>query len=199
MKINKITLILRGYSLEECLLIADEANKYNFNLEVTTNTENWEMIVATLLKKKYDNLVIGVGTVLDMDLLKKVINIGARFVLSPVMMTKEMIDYCKENDVKCVPSAFTPSEYLKMKRYGADIIKLFPAIDLPNRYLKDIFGPLGKYPTMVVGGVSLTNVNDFFQQGATYAGIGSNICNKEDLKNKKLEPLKNNLLALSRL
>lgn len=199
-QINKITLIIRGYTMEETLAIAKEANKYNcFNLEITTNTENWDGIIAEVIKRNYTNVIVGAGTVLNMDLLKRAVEVGAQFVLAPITMSKEMLDYCTEKDVVSVPAAFSPSEIYDMYRNGADVIKLFPAIDLPARYVKDISAPLGKIPLMVVGGVNAKNVKDFFDAGAMYAGIGSGICNKEELKKGDYSSVVENLELLSRL
>ena len=143
-KINKITLILRGYTLDEARLIAEEANKYPncFNLEITTNTVDWENIIRQLIAGNYENLIIGAGTVLNKELLEKAIDAGSQFVLSPICMDKQMLDYCKEKEVLSVPAAFSPSEIYEMYINGADVIKLFPAADLPARYIKYILAPL---------------------------------------------------------
>lgn len=68
-----------------------------------------------------------------------------------------------------------------MFEMGADIVKLFPASRLGAKYLQDIQAPLGWMPLMVVGGVSGDNVQDFFDAGASYAGIGSGIFEKRDI------------------
>lgn len=199
-KINKITLIIRGYTLAETLMIAEEANNYGcFNLEITTNTDGWEEMIRAVISKNYENLIVGAGTVLDLELLEKAVAAGSEFVLAPIPMSKSMLDYCKDHDVISVPAAFSPGEIYEMKRNGADIIKLFPAIDLPPRYLKDIMAPLGELPIMVVGGINKNNAKDYFAMGAQYAGIGSGICNKEELREGNRNSLIENLRELAEL
>lgn len=186
--------------MEETLIIAQEANKYDcFNLEITSNTDNWDKIIKAVIEEKLDNIVVGAGTILNMELLKKAIDVGSQFILSPIMMSKEMLDYCKQNNVISVPAAFSPSEIYEMYEGGADIIKLFPAVDLPPRYIKDISAPLGKIPLMVVGGIGVNNLKDYFNAGAQYAGIGSGICNKEELKQGNKQSVVNNLKILSEI
>ena len=68
-----------------------------------------------------------------------------------------------------------------MFEQGADIVKVFPAARLGARYLSDIQAPLNWMPLMVVGGVNGGNVQDFFDAGASYAGIGSGIFEKRDI------------------
>lgn len=199
-EINKITLIIRKYSIEETLAIAEEANKYDcFNLEITTNTDNWQNIIKEVISKKYNNIIVGAGTVLNMDLLKEAIDSGSQFVLAPIKMDKKMLDYCTEKNVVSVPAAFSPSEIYEMYSNGADVVKLFPAVDLPARYIKDIMAPLGQIPIMVVGGINTENISEYFKYGAKYAGIGSGICNREELKAGDKHTLEDNLLKLSKL
>ena len=199
-EINKITLILRKYSREEIIAIAEEANRYDcFNLEITTNTPEWDKSISEVIERGLNNIAVGAGTVLDMELLKRAIDVGSQFVLSPITMTEEMLEYCREKEVVSVPAAFSPSEIYDMYRKGADIIKLFPAIDLPPRYIKDITAPLGNIPIMVVGGVNADNIREFFENGACSAGIGSGICDREQLKQGNYDSLKSNLLKLSQL
>ena len=64
---------------------------------------------------------------------------------------------------------------------GADIVKVFPASRLGPAYLKDLAAPLGPLPLMVVGGINAQNVQDYFDAGASYAGIGSGCFKPEDI------------------
>ena len=52
---------------------------------------------------------------------------------------------------------------------------------------------------MVVGGINAENVHDYLASGALYAGIGSGICNKEELRQGNRTALINNLKKLSTL
>lgn len=68
-----------------------------------------------------------------------------------------------------------------MVEAGADIVKIFPAADLGPKYISDIQAPLGRMPLMVVGGINAGNVQEYFDAGATYAGIGSGIFDSRDV------------------
>ena len=46
-------------------------------------------------------------------------------------------------------------------------------------------------PLMVVGGINAGNVQEFFDAGATYAGIGSGIFDKDDIRNMNADALAN--------
>ena len=55
--------------------------------------------------------------------------------------------------------------------------------------MNDVQAPLDWMPLMVVGGVNGGNVQQFFDAGAAYAGIGSGIFNKQDIIDMNAEAL----------
>ena len=83
-----------------------------------------------------------------------------------------------------------------MFKNGADIVKIFPAAVVSPRFFKDIQAPLGKLPLMGVGGVSADNAKDFFDNQATYLGLGSGMFNEEDIKTLNVSNLAKSLQSL---
>lgn len=126
---------------------------------------------------------------------KEAVEAGAQFVLSPVKLSKEIIDYCHAHGVITVPAAMTPSEIQELLENGADIVKVFPAARLTPQYIKDVMAPLGRIPLMVVGGINGLNAQDYFDAGARFAGIGSGIFDKKDIEDANEENLKKSILA----
>lgn len=179
----KVTVILRGYETDQVLCVVEQLVGTRVNsVEVTSNSPQAMQSIAAARKEFGSEVHIGAGTITDLDLAKRAVDAGVEFMLSPIMFTKEMFDYAKQNDVITVPAAFSPSEVVKMFDMGADIVKVFPAGQLGPEYIKAVQAPLGKLPLMVVGGVSTENVQSYFDKGAAYAGIGSGIFDPEDIR-----------------
>ena len=111
-------------------------------------------------------------------------------MLSPICFTREIFDIARSAGAVTVPAAFSPTEIATMFDMGADIVKVFPAARLGAKYLSDVQAPLDWMPLMVVGGVNGENVQEFFDAGATYAGIGSGIFKREDILSMNVEALK---------
>ncbi len=198
--INKITIILRNFDIESAKLIAHEADQYDcFSLEIALNSANAFDEIKAIKDMHQKNVMVGAGTVVNMELLKQAKEAGAEFVLAPICMTEEMIQYCKENNMISVPGAYSPSEIQQMKVFGADVVKVFPASSVGPSYFEAIMAPLGHIPMMVVGGINAGNVNDYFSAGIDYAGIGSGICNKEELMNGNISSLVENLKHLNEI
>ena len=115
---------------------------------------------------------LGAGTVLDGDTAKRVIDAGARFVVSPVFR-RDLIDACHARDVPAMPGCLTPTEILDAWDAGADVVKVFPATTFGPGYLKDVRAPLPHVKLMPTGGVTLDNAGDWIRAGAVAVGVGS--------------------------
>lgn len=180
--IPKVTIILRGYDTDQVLTVIEHlAGTRLSSVEVTSNSPNFLESIRIASQEFGKDVLIGAGTITDFELAKKSIDAGASYLLSPVMLSKEILTYAKEHGVITVPAAFTPTEVLQSFKAGADIVKVFPASTLGPKYITDIQAPLGHLPLMVVGGINAGNVQDYFNAGATYAGIGSGIFDSLDV------------------
>lgn len=190
----KVTVILRGYTYSQIRTVVKNLVGTKLkSVEITMNTEDAINIINKISEEFGDSINVGAGTVTTYEEAEKSIKAGAKFLLSPTMFSKEIINLCKENNIVSVPGAYTPTEIKQSFDDGADIVKVFPAGTLGNKYLSDIQAPLGKLPLMVVGGVNSDNVSDYFKAGAEFAGIASGIFNKDDILNENEDGIKKSI------
>lgn len=186
----KITIILRGYTFSQVRTVMKALSQTSIkSVEITLNTDGAIDMIREFSREFGETMTVGAGTVTNLKQAKEAITAGAKFILSPVVLSKEVMDLCKENSVVSVVGAMTPSEINKSFEDGADIVKVFPAISCGSRYFKDIKAPLGDLPLMAVGGVDKENAAEFLANGANYLGIGSGIFKKEDVENENLQGL----------
>lgn len=187
----KVTVILRGYNYESVRAVVKSMVGTRLrSVEITMNSEGAIDMIRKIVDEFGDQILVGAGTVLTLEQVKQCIDAKVKFILSPTMLSKEILDYCKAHHVVTVPGAFSPTEIKQSFEDGADIVKIFPAARLGSKYIQDIFAPLGVMPIMVVGGINCENVSEFLQAGASYAGIGSGIFNKQDIIECNEEELK---------
>lgn len=194
----KLTIIMRGYSFEQAEAILKAMNGFekDYAVEMTLNTENALENIKRLNAQFGDKIQIGAGTVRTIEDAKAAYAAGAKFLLGPHVFTKEMLAFANEKNILAVPAAMTPSEIDEMFKNGADIVKVFPAAVVTPRFFKDVQAPLGKLPLMGVGGVSTDNARAFFENQASYLGLGSGMFNKEDLKELNIPNLAKSLQLL---
>ena len=185
---SKITGILRNIKKEDVLKAGEILIKYDIkDFEVTYNTKD-SLEIVKMLKNEFPHARIGMGTILNAEDLKKAEEAGAEFILTP-SVNEEVLKYSKEKNIDLIPGVFSPSEVALALRYGFNYLKLFPAIDLPDSYIKNLKGPFDNVEFMAVGGVEKDNIADFFKAGFKSVGMGSSLIKKNYLENQDWESL----------
>lgn len=181
----KLTVIMRGYTYDQAMLIIKILSKYDHQIgvEVTTNNPDYLKIIKEGNQQHGDEVDIGVGTILKLEQAQDAVNAGAKFMLGPKTFSDDIFKLAKKENVITVPGAMTPSEVVDQFDRGADIVKIFPAITTGAGYFKQIQGPLGPQKLMAVGGVNIENAPEFLAKGASYLGIGSSFFDKKDVQN----------------
>lgn len=181
-ELPKVTVILRGYSYEQCRCVVSQLVGTRLNaVEVAMNTPGADKTIRRLVDEFASEVFVGAGTVTDVERARSAAQAGACFMLSPICFNQNMFDIAHDAGALAVPSGFSPTEIVRMLEMGADIVKVFPAARLGAKYFSDIQAPLNQMPLMAVGGINSNNVQDFFDAGASYAGIGSGIFNPNDI------------------
>ena len=141
-------------------------------LEVTMTVPGAVELIAALAPTMPPGFLLGAGTVTDAVTARRVIDAGARFVVSPVFR-REVLEACHTRDVAVMPGCFSPTEILDAWEAGAEIVKVFPATALGPGFIKDIRGPMPEVKLMPTGGVTLDNAGDWIRAGAVAVGVGT--------------------------
>ena len=141
-------------------------------IEVTMTVPRAIEMIREIAPSLPADVWFGAGTVLDADTAKRVVDAGARFVVSPVFR-RDVISACHAREVPSMPGCLTPTEILDAWEAGADIVKVFPATTFGPGYLKDVRAPLPQVKLMPTGGVTLDNAGDWIRAGAVAVGVGS--------------------------
>lgn len=192
----KVTIILRGYNYEQTRSVVEVlSNSKIKSVEIALKNPEDKDTIGKIVEEFGDKMLIGAGTVLSKEDLLEVIEKDVKFVLSPVMLSKELLEICKKNNVISVPAAFSPSEVYESFKNGADIVKVFPASSVTPKFFNAIKAPLGELKLMAVGGVNANNAEEYLKNGADFLGIGSGVFNKEDVIQCNYENLKKSIEA----
>ena len=76
------------------------------------------------IRKKFPNLILGVGTIVNLDQLKKAIDLGADFGISPGFET-EILKYAQENKFSYIPGVSTASVILSCFKFVCIFLNFF--------------------------------------------------------------------------
>ena len=116
------------------------------------------------IRKKFPNLILGVGTIVNLDQLKKAIDLGADFGISPGFET-EILKYAQENKFSYIPGVSTASEIISCLKFDCNFLKLFPAEPLGGiSYLNSLSGPFPNVSFCPTGGINSGNYLSWLSQ-----------------------------------
>lgn len=146
--------------------------------------KNFTTMVA-LRNAEMPGLLLGVGTIKNMQQAEDYMQAGADFLVSPGFV-KEVAEFAVAKDVFYAPGCMTPSEIIAAENAGIRFIKLFPGNMLGPEFLsgiKEIFPKLFFMPT---GGVDTTkeNIEGWFNAGVCAVGMGSKLISKKLMEAK---------------
>jgi 2-dehydro-3-deoxyphosphogluconate aldolase/(4S)-4-hydroxy-2-oxoglutarate aldolase len=136
--------------------------------------------------KECPELVLGVGTVVDAGTASLYLQLGANFVVGP-LLNPDIFKVCNRRQVAYIPGCATVSEIGFAQELGAEIVKVFPAGNVGGpSFVKNIKAPMPWSVIMVTGGVEPTeeNLTAWFKAGVGCVGMGSNLFPKEVIGNK---------------
>ncbi len=115
-------------------------------------------------------LVVGAGTVMEVEQAREAVRRGARFLVSPVV-DEAVIGEARALGVASIPGASTPTELLRAHRAGAPLQKLFPAPAGGPAWVKACLGPMPFLRIVPTSGVDESNAADYLAAGAFAVGF----------------------------
>lgn len=137
------------------------------------------------------HVILGVGSIVDAPTAAAYINLGANFIVGPVLV-EEVARVCNARKIPYMPGCGTLTEIHKAHLMGVDICKIFPAGEIGGpAFVKNILGPMPFTEIMATGGVEPTeeNLKAWFDSGVACVGMGSKLISKEIVKKEEYSQL----------
>lgn len=132
--------------------------------------------------KKYPDMLIGAGTVINAEQCQIAIDAGSKFIVSPGL-SASVAKVCKDNNVPYYPGCVTPTEIMQALELGITIIKFFPShIYGGLKAMKALSAPFPQIKFIPTGGVDKNNIDEYLAWDKIYAVGGSSFV-KEALEN----------------
>lgn len=126
-------------------------------------------------------VLVGAGTVINLEQCKLAVSMGARFIVSPGY-SEEIVSWCVENNIPVTPGCVTPTEIMAAVNHGLKVIKFFPA----NVYgglnaMKNLSAPFVGLKFLPTGGVNTANIREYIDAPFVHAVGGSWVCPKAEI------------------
>jgi len=200
LKHHRIVMIYRGLGPEDCLAFTEVLKEAGIHFfEVTLNSPDAIESIKLLRTRLGSEVCIGAGTVLTAEQVKEVSEAGGTYIISP-NLNEDVVKMTKKLGMYAIPGAFTPTEIVRAREVGADIVKVFPINAVGAEYIRQLRGPLDDIPIMSTGGIKLEMVEDLFKAGTDAIGMGVHLLGKEWVETKnwyELQVSANRFLSLA--
>jgi len=162
-------------------------------LEFTSRGDFTYEIFGDLIKyalKELPGMILGVGSVTDGAAASLYMQMGANFIVTPVLR-EDIAIVCNRRKVLWSAGCGSLSEIAKAEELGCEIVKLFPGNIYGPGFVKAIKGPQPWTSIMPTGGVSTDpeNLKSWFEAGVVCVGMGSKLISKDIVLNKKYSEL----------
>jgi 2-dehydro-3-deoxyphosphogluconate aldolase / (4S)-4-hydroxy-2-oxoglutarate aldolase len=183
-RIEEIGIIpgVRASSAADGYFAAEAVNRGGIPIAEITMTVPEAIEVITDLTRSIPEMIVGAGTVLDIETAKRCLDAGAKFLTSPGLVL-EIVEFAVKNDVVVFPGALTPSEVITAWNAGADFVKIYPCAPVGgDSYIRALKAPLPHVPLIASGGVNQQTALNFILAGATALGIGVELIPKDDVR-----------------
>src|SRR5579859_5561810 len=207
MKRNETVAIIREVGIIPAIRVssADDAHfaveavaKGGIPIVEITMTVPGALNVIEHLVKHHSKMVVGAGTVLDLETARKCAEAGAHFMTAPGYDC-DIVEFGAKNEVVAIPGALTPTEVVTAWRSGADFVKVFPCAQVGgDAYIRALTRSLPQIAVVAAGGVNQQNAEDFILAGAMAIGVGSQLIPVEAIERKQAKRIQELALRFSK-
>lgn len=131
--------------------------------------------------KETPEMIMGVGSVVDAGTTSLYIQMGANFIVSPIL-NAEMAKVCNRRKIAWSPGCGSLTEISYAEELGAEVVKIFPGSQVGGpSFVKAVRGPFPWTSIMPTGGVEPTeeNLQGWFDAGVHCVGMGSKLFVKD--------------------
>jgi 2-dehydro-3-deoxyphosphogluconate aldolase / (4S)-4-hydroxy-2-oxoglutarate aldolase len=176
---------IRVSSPEEALFAAEAVATAGIPIVELTMTVPGAVEVIATLRQQYPNVIVGAGTVHDIDTASQCLDAGAQFITS-TGLDRAIVDFALKAQVLVFPGVLTPTEILSARRTGCDLVKVFPCAQVGGAsYLRALKAPFPNMRFIAAGGVNQTTAAEYILAGATALGVGGELIPQKAIERRE--------------
>jgi 2-dehydro-3-deoxyphosphogalactonate aldolase len=171
-----LVAILRGIRPDEVLAHTSALVNAGFDcIEVPTNSPDWAISVAQIVRHFGGRVLAGAGTVYETGQVEALLEAGGQLMVTP-HTDPSLIGIAVARGLLTLIGCATATEAICALRAGSHVLKLFPAGVLGPAYVSALRSVLpAQTPLFAVGGVKPDNLEAFVRAGCTGAGLGGEL------------------------
>jgi len=186
-KIQEIGIMpgIRTSSAEDGRFAAEAIAKGGIPIVEITMTVPKAIDVISGMVRNSPNVIVGAGTVLDLETARRCLDAGVGFLTSPGLDLK-IVEFAVKENILMIAGAMTPTEVITAWKAGSELVKVFPCAPIGGpTYIKALRGPFPQVPMIAAGGVNQETAADFILAGAAALGIGGRLIPKVAIEHRQ--------------
>jgi 2-dehydro-3-deoxyphosphogluconate aldolase / (4S)-4-hydroxy-2-oxoglutarate aldolase len=138
----------------------------------------------------HPKVIVGAGTVLNVETAQQCIDAGARFITAPGF-NQRVVEFTAKHNVAVLAGALTPTEVVEAWETGSDFVKVFPCAPVGGEaYLRAINTALPQITLIAAGGVNQQTARAFILAGATAIGIGKDLIPQDAIERRQADRIR---------
>jgi 2-dehydro-3-deoxyphosphogluconate aldolase / (4S)-4-hydroxy-2-oxoglutarate aldolase len=176
-RIQEIGIIpaIRVSSAEDARFAAEAISAAGIPIVELTMTVPGAVEVIASLRQQNPDVLVGAGTVHDIDTARRCLDAGAQFLTS-TGLDIAIVEFALREQVLVFPGVLTPTEILAARKTGCDLVKIFPCSQVGGAsYIRALRAPFPKMRFIASGGVNQTTAAEFITAGAAALGVGAEL------------------------
>lgn len=186
-KIQEIGIVpaVRTSSREDALFAAEVVARGGIPIVEITMTVPGAIEVISHLVKNLPEVIVGAGTILDLETARLCVDTGVQFLTCPGL-DLGIVEFAKQKSLTMMAGALTPTEIVTAWKAGSDFVKVFPCAQVGgDSYIRALKGPFPKIPLIAAGGVNQQTAANFILAGAVAIGIGRELIPQEAVQSRQ--------------
>lgn len=155
--------------------------------EITFRTAAGEESIRRVARE-CPEVLVGAGTVLNLDQCRRALDAGARFIVSPGY-NPELVDFCVKEGVVVLPGCVNASDMTRAYNAGLKVVKFFPAEQSGGVGFLKALAPVIPLNFMPTGGVNTKNLMDYLSFDRIAACGGTWMVKKDLIEGQRWEEI----------
>jgi len=186
-RIEEIGIIpaVRVAKADHALFAGEVVYRSGIPIAEITMTVPGALEVISDLVKNLPEMIVGAGTVLDVETAQRCMDAGAHFLTSTGFV-REVVEFAQKKHLLVIAGALTPTEVIHASKAGSDLIKIYPCAQVGGEsYIRALKVPLPHVSLIAAGGVNHQTAFDYILAGASAIGVGGQLIPREALQRKQ--------------
>ncbi|MGH9712523.1 MAG: bifunctional 4-hydroxy-2-oxoglutarate aldolase/2-dehydro-3-deoxy-phosphogluconate aldolase [Candidatus Acidiferrales bacterium] len=173
---------VRASSAEDARFAAEAVSAAGIPIVEITMTVPGAIDVISYLIKHVPGMIVGAGSVLDVETARQCLEAGANFLTSDGL-DLNVVELAAKEGSAVLPGALTPTEVITAWKAGADFVKLVPCAQVGGEsYVRAVKAMLPQALLVAAGGVNQVTAANFILAGATALGVGTELIPKNAIR-----------------